>query len=304
MRLIVKVLMIISLISSNFMSCKLYEKLLDKKEELLDNKGEYFKKKKLIVEPTDNVETDTSTYYVQDSDRGGLRTRSVIKGGKSEQKGDVLEKRIGKDINMKFSVDSGSNSSNNAPYKYYEQVANKVKEAENIKNKASFYIAGADGMAASLNKIKLELDEIKTKIDTAESDFHKARRKSGISESKKKLLPDLHKAIVKAKNSRDHADKVCYGDAVGVLKIVRDGFENAKRRAVDALEETQYNSSSMAYRDYSYFYWMEEAREAMNNAERMFNNARKYQEDLKAKMEQVNKEFAQLEEKLLNLGKT
>lgn len=138
MRLIVKVLMIISLISSNFMSCKLYEKLLDKKEELLDNKGEYFKKKKLIVEPTDNVETDTSTYYVQDSDRGGLRTRSVIKGGKSEQKGDVLEKRIGKDINMKFSVDSGSNSSNNAPYKYYEQVANKVKEAENIKNKASF----------------------------------------------------------------------------------------------------------------------------------------------------------------------
>ncbi len=44
MRLIVKVLIISSLISSNFVSCKLYEKLVDKKEEPLDNKGEYLKK--------------------------------------------------------------------------------------------------------------------------------------------------------------------------------------------------------------------------------------------------------------------
>ncbi|WNZ73094.1 hypothetical protein [Borreliella garinii] len=44
MRLIVKVLIISSLISSNFMLCKLYEKLVDKKEEPLDNKGEYLKK--------------------------------------------------------------------------------------------------------------------------------------------------------------------------------------------------------------------------------------------------------------------
>lgn len=296
--------MIIGLISSNFMSCKLYEKLVDKKEEILDNKGDYFKKKKLIEGPADDVEIDTSTYYVQDSDRGRLRTRSVIKGGKSEQKGDALENRIGKDINMKFSVDSGSNSSKNAIYKHSEQVANKVKEAENIKNKASSYIVEAGEMTASLNKIKLELDKIKTKIDDAESDLQKARRKSGISESKRKLLPDLHKAIVKAKNSRDYADKVCYSDVVSVLKIVRDGFENAKRRAVGALGETKYDSSSMAYRDYSYFYWMKEAREAMNNAERMFNNARKYQEDLKVKMDQVNKDFAQLEEKILNLEKT
>ncbi|WP_324281008.1 hypothetical protein PT144_05150 (plasmid) [Borreliella garinii] len=159
-------------------------------------------------------------------------------------------------------------------------------------------------MAASLNKIKLELDKIKTKIDDAESDLQKARRKSGISESKRKLLPDLHKAIVKAKNSRDYADKVCYSDTVSVLKIVRDGFENAKRRAVNALGATKDGSSSMAYHDYSYFYWMEKARETMNNAESMFKNAKKYQEDLKAKMDQVNKEFAHLEEKILNLGKT
>ncbi|WP_210379536.1 hypothetical protein [Borreliella garinii] len=304
MRLIVKVLIIISLISSNFMSCKLYEKLIDKKEESLDNKGEYLKKNKLIVGSADNVETDTSTYYVQDSDRGRRRTRSVIEGGKSDQKGDVLEKQIGKDINMKFSVDSRSTSSKNAIYKHSEQIANKAKEAENIKNKASSYIAEAGEMAASLNKIKLELDKIKTKIDDAESDLQKARRKSGISESKRKLLPDLHKAIVKAKNSRDYADKVCYSDAVSVLKIVRDGFENAKRRAVDALGETKDDSSSMAYHDYSYFYWMEKARETMDNAESMFKNAKKYQEDLKAKMDQVNKEFAHLEEKILNLGKT
>ncbi|WP_157861873.1 hypothetical protein [Borreliella garinii] len=50
----------------------------------------------------DNIKTDTSTYYVQDSDRGRRRTRSVIKGGKSDQKGDVLEKQISKDINMKI----------------------------------------------------------------------------------------------------------------------------------------------------------------------------------------------------------
>lgn len=304
MRLIVKVLIIISLISSNFMSCKLYEKLTDKKEEPLDNKGEYLKKNKLIVGSADNVETDTSTYYVQDSDRGRRRTRGVIEGVKSNQKGDVLEKQIGKDTNMKFSVDSRSTSSKNDIYKYSEQVANKAKEAENIKNKASSYIAEAGGMAASLNKIKLELDKIKTKIDDAESDLQKARRKSGISESKRKLLPDLHKAIIKAKNSRDYADKVCYSDAVSVLKIVRDGFENAKRSAVDALVETKDDSSSMAYHDYSYFYWMEKAREAMNNAESMFKNAKKYQEDLKAKMDQVNKEFAHLEEKILNLRKT
>ncbi|WP_210377654.1 hypothetical protein, partial [Borreliella garinii] len=75
----------------NFMSCKLYEKLVDKKEEILDNKGDYFKKKKLIEGLADDVEIDTSTYYVQDSDRGRRRTRSVIKGEKSDQKGDVLE---------------------------------------------------------------------------------------------------------------------------------------------------------------------------------------------------------------------
>ncbi|WP_151073945.1 hypothetical protein [Borreliella turdi] len=213
------------------------------------------------------------------------RTRSAIEGGKSYQKGDVLEKQIGKDINIKFSVDSRSTSSENASYNYSEQVANKAKEAENIKNKVSYYIAEAGGMAASLNKIKLELDKIKTKIDAAESDLQKARRKSGISESKRKLLPDLHKAIVKVKNSSDYADKVCYSDAVSILKIVRDGFENAKRRAVDALGETKDGSSSMAYHDYSYFYWMEKAREAMNNAESMFKNAKKYQEDLKAKMD-------------------
>ncbi|WP_151074428.1 hypothetical protein [Borreliella turdi] len=233
MRLIVKVLIIISLISGNFMLCKLYEKLVDKKEEPLDNKREYLKKNKLIVGSTDNVETDIlTTYYVQDSDRGKRRIRSAIEGGKSGQKGNILEKQISKDINMRFSVDSRSTSSENASYNYSEQVANKAKEAENIENKASFYITETDKMTASLNKIRPELDAIKTKIDTAESDLQKARKKSRISESKRKLLPDLHKAIVKAKNSRDYADKACYSDVVSVLKIVRDGFENIKRRAV------------------------------------------------------------------------
>ncbi len=61
MRLIVKVLIIISLISGNFMSCKLYEKLVDKKEAPLDNKGKYLKKNKLIVGSTDNV--DRNRYF-------------------------------------------------------------------------------------------------------------------------------------------------------------------------------------------------------------------------------------------------
>ncbi|WP_210376664.1 hypothetical protein [Borreliella valaisiana] len=297
MRLIVKVLIAISLISNNFTSCKLYEKLADKKEGSLDSKEEYLKKRELIVGSADNVETDTSTYYVQDSGRSGYKTRSVIEGRKSEQKGNILEKQMEKNMNIKLSV-VRSTSSENASYNYSEQVANKAKEAENIENKASFYIAETDKMTASLNKIRSELDAIKTKIDTAESDLQKARRTSGISESKRRLLPDLHKAIIKAKNSRDYADKVCYSDAISVLKIARNGFENAKRRAVDALGETKDDSSSIAYYDYSYFYWMKEARKAMNNAESMFKNAKKYQENLQAKMNQVNKELAQLKEKI------
>ncbi|AYE36964.1 hypothetical protein DB313_05565 (plasmid) [Borrelia turcica IST7] len=299
MKLINKALIIISLVSS-VMSCKLYDKLLDKVEESLDKQEVSVRSS--ASKPDTNAITDMQDSDVgaseQNSGRSGRRARSLDDYSQNEQEevvnkvdssGSEAEQNVAIVKEDKVVVESLSDKSKQGVI-VNEETKELCDKANEIKSQAETRLVEVGAITKNLEQIKKKLDEVKTEVTNAETDFNKARRGSN-SESKQKLLADLHKAIDKVRNSRNYADLILYNEAKGSLESSEGSFNNAKSQAEIALSDIKsiYRASGGAY-------YIHKAKEAMEGAEKLLEDAQRDQSTLKFRMNQVEVDFSKLKQ--------
>ncbi|MCD2332643.1 immunogenic protein P37 [Borreliella americana] len=323
MNLMIKVLLISSLFCS-FISCKLYEKLTDKSQQTLANNNPFINDKDIADSKNINSTSElnnSSLDSIKNNNRGGRTPRGLDdaeengrkegnqnrndqeQNNESNAKENVRINNLGTpqvNNNLSTNYSTVSEVDNNKPdnHRQLQQInseSREAKEARNIIHKASTSLKEAEKIAAGLEKIKSILDNMKTVTNSANSYFNTTRRnRSDTNKSKQALLlPILHQTIDKVNSSHASANSYC-NDAIAASKNAKDGFEHAKKKASEALEEAIKNRSSLSYYNYLYYSWIIDANKAMESANSLLKDARKYQENLNAKMTQAIKDFEEL----------
>ncbi|QMU99874.1 hypothetical protein F0310_05545 (plasmid) [Borrelia sp. A-FGy1] len=272
MNLITK-LFILTILVSSVISCKLYKKITDNADQVLEK-----------------LKNNNESFNTLKSSSGG-RKRSGRKPRSADNTymdQDADKKPLMADI-------QNDNSSS-----YPQQVNNdndsrEVKQARNIMTEIDSSKEDCTIIDEDLTKVKANLDKIKSLLNIAKSYLEQARKASS-SKANLASLPKLDQAIKNAKSSHASAD-THYNDAIAALARAKDSFEYAQRKADQALEEALSNSNASRHESYYYSLYnqfMADAKDAMSSAKSFLETTKNKQEELNDKIPQANEDLEKL----------
>ncbi|UGQ16643.1 hypothetical protein [Borrelia sp. RT5S] len=297
MKLMIKVLMLIGLISG-IVSCKLYDEILDKVEDSLKGKDRSPESNEVSVKSSDGRKDDIKN-GMQDSGRSGHGAGSLNDAGEGVQKeragnrGGISEgKEIEQSVNdpkdevvVKNLDDSGLKEKQiNA---VVNQHTNEIKESEDIKKQAESRLEEVAQISRELGEIKTKLDGMKGTIDAAYFYLESARKNGNVPFNRQRL-PILDGAIKKVKTGRTAVEQVEYNAASLALMHAKNSFSGAFLGAENVLREIASDHPFI----WSYY---SSAKKSMESAEDMLKKVMEYKDKLNSRMEQVEKDFAELE---------
>ncbi|UPA17323.1 hypothetical protein bcCo53_001506 (plasmid) [Borrelia coriaceae] len=168
----------------------------------------------------------------------------------------------------------------------------KDTEANEIKKKIDVNLAEINAIYDELKKSLSELENMKSDIISAKSDFEKARGSDG-SSIDSGLKEKLFQAIEKIEGSK-HIAVVGYKELFLELEHVLSHAGYAKNSSVSALGESEQVRSNGYYYIGYIVDNIYKAKTSLSDAENMFNEVKSKMDNFRDKMERVKIDFADL----------
>ncbi|WAZ97001.1 hypothetical protein [Borrelia miyamotoi] len=271
----------------SLVSCKLYEQSLQAYEEFLNGKK--------IDQVRFRYNDDDVVFGISGTDKvsGKKAKPGVIVRGSLDKNEEVIEielkeeERLKKRVDPQFVYQSDRLTEEQESYLVSDEA-----EANEIKSKVDAKLLEMNVVHNELNTSLSKLENIKTDIMNAKSDFERARSSSsnGISTTVKQAL-DL--AIKKVKSSKDIAVTL-HKAQLHALELAKSNAEGAKISTKFALRESEHIRSSGYYYIGHMTHYISEAKTRLNDAESMFKKIESEIGKLRNAMKQAEEDFAAL----------